>query len=75
MSTCSVKLLQPACVLLRQSKRMPAEVMTLNQCCDNNADFFRSKPATTKDVASIQIPGNINRVNNMVKLGIGSLPF
>ena len=54
---------------------MPAEVMTLNQCCDNNADFFRSKPATTKDVASIQIPGNINRVNNMVKLGIGSVPF
>ena len=54
---------------------MPAEVMTLNQCCDNNAAFFRSKPATTKDVASIQIPGNINRVNNMVKLGIGSAPF
>lgn len=60
---------------LTSKQGMPAEVMTLNQCCDNNAAFFRSKPATTKDVASIQIPGNINRVNNMVKLGIGSVPF
>ncbi len=40
----------------------------------DNKDFLPcSKRATTKDVANIHTPGNINRVNNMVKLGIASI--